>query len=214
VIVGDAPLTELPPPLVAGAFAIQNGQFRWLATLPGGRFGDGGDVNDLGLIAGQSSLPGPGIYGWVGHAVIWNGDHVLDLGTLPGTTTSLSTGINDNGEVIGYSDSHGFIYTGGTMKALPELPGLADSFPQDINSSGYAVGWAADTSYNERRAFLYGRGITYDLNDLIPADSGWFLVSATGINEAGEIAGFGIHHEQLRSFLLTPLKKLKPHPQR
>jgi probable HAF family extracellular repeat protein len=211
VIVGDAPLTE-DPPRFAGAFAIHNGEFRWLGTLPGGVYSDAGGVNNLGQIAGQGSLPVGG--GLVGHAVVWDGDRIFDLGTLPGTTTSLSTGINDHGEVIGYTDSRGFIYTGGAMKALPELPGHAYSSPYDINNSGFVVGQATDSSFNERRAFLYGRGFTYDLNDLIPADSGWFLVSADGINEAGEIVGFGLYQEQLRSFILTPLKKLKPHPQR
>jgi len=31
-----------------------------------------------------------------------------------------------------------------------------------------------------------------DLNDLIPAGSGWELVTAFGINDAGQIAGTGV----------------------
>jgi probable HAF family extracellular repeat protein len=43
-----------------------------------------------------------------------------------------------------------------------------------------------------------------DLNNLIPAGSGWILVEATAINKAGQIAGVGTINGQTRAFLLTP----------
>jgi len=40
----------------------------------------------------------------------------------------------------------------------------------------------------------------FDLNELA-ADSGWVLELATGINDAGQITGIGLHHGQSRAFL-------------
>jgi probable HAF family extracellular repeat protein len=45
----------------------------------------------------------------------------------------------------------------------------------------------------------------YSVNSLIPADSGWTLVVATGINEAGQIVGSGlVANGETHAFLLTP----------
>jgi hypothetical protein len=44
-----------------------------------------------------------------------------------------------------------------------------------------------------------------NLNSRLPAGSGWELVEATAINEAGQIAGYGRHEDRLRAFLLTPM---------
>jgi hypothetical protein len=43
-----------------------------------------------------------------------------------------------------------------------------------------------------------------DLNTLIPADSGWILLSASHINDMGQIAGNGFLNGVLHAFLLIP----------
>jgi probable HAF family extracellular repeat protein len=43
-----------------------------------------------------------------------------------------------------------------------------------------------------------------NLNDLIPADSGWVLSEAHGINDAGQIVGVGTVGGLFHAFLLTP----------
>jgi hypothetical protein len=51
-------------------------------------------------------------------------------------------------------------------------------------------------------------GVRYDLNNLIPADLGWNLLEAWGINNAGQIAGTGSHNGvATHAFLLTPIYK-------
>lgn len=45
---------------------------------------------------------------------------ITDLGTLPGDTNSVASGINGNGQVVGYSDTgsfdnHAFLYSKGSM---------------------------------------------------------------------------------------------------
>ena len=43
-----------------------------------------------------------------------------------------------------------------------------------------------------------------DLNSLIPAGSGWVLEAAKAINNAGQIAGFGMINGAEHAFLLSP----------
>ncbi len=43
-----------------------------------------------------------------------------------------------------------------------------------------------------------------DLNSLLPSGSGWNLGGATGINDSGQIVGYGIDNGQDHAFLLTP----------
>jgi probable HAF family extracellular repeat protein len=46
----------------------------------------------------------------------------------------------------------------------------------------------------------------YDLNTLIDPSSGWRLMDAQDINDAGQIVGYGINgNEQGHAFLLTPV---------
>lgn len=52
-------------------------------------------------------------------------------------------------------------------------------------------------------AFLYAGGQMYDLNNLIPANTGWELTQATGISESGQIAGYGVLNKRIHAFLLT-----------
>jgi probable HAF family extracellular repeat protein len=42
------------------------------------------------------------------------------------------------------------------------------------------------------------------LNRLIPANSGWVLGEANGINDLGQIVGYGTIRRQTHAFLLTP----------
>jgi len=52
-----------------------------------------------------------------------------------------------------------------------------------------------------------------DLNTLIPANSGWILTSATGINDAGQIVGYGINPQGVYAgYELTPVSSQVPEP--
>src|SRR5215204_2010392 len=117
---------------------------------------------------------------------------VQDLGTLGGSH-SWASAINDPGQVVGYSNLagdqnyHAFLYKDGKMTDLGTLGGTS-SEAKGINISSQVVGWS-DNSSGERRGFLYdsANGMK-DLNDLIPADSGWTIYEAAGINTDGQIA--------------------------
>jgi T5SS/PEP-CTERM-associated repeat protein/probable HAF family extracellular repeat protein len=74
----------------------------------------------------------------------------------------------------------------------------------DINDGEQVVGNARNAA-SQNRAFLWENGQMKDLNNFVPADSGWALVSAEAINQRGQIVGFGVINGQTHAFLLTPL---------
>ena len=87
---------------------------------------------------------------------------MTDLGTLGGST-AMAWGINDHGEVVGYSNTaggqeHAFLYSGGTMVDLNSLlvPGSGWTLKRAyaINNAGQIAGWGADPFGGTQVAFL------------------------------------------------------------
>ncbi|MCX6664990.1 MAG: PEP-CTERM sorting domain-containing protein, partial [Euryarchaeota archaeon] len=76
-------------------------------------------------------------------------------------------------------------------------------FARAINNLGQIVGSSTTPGNTAQHAFLWQNGIIYDLNDFISPDSGWELIEANDINDAGQIVGYGIHNGSIRAFLLT-----------
>ena len=142
-------------------------------------------------------------------AVLWKGGK-LEVLPRPGTSQSAISGpqeqanaINDLGLIVGESVPSG----GGTgSRAViwenkqPRLLGGGRAFA--INNAGLIVGAQKDRGTD--RAQLWRDGGQLDLNELLPADGGWLLLRANGINEAGQIVGAGMVGGQQRAFLLTP----------
>jgi probable HAF family extracellular repeat protein len=121
-----------------------------------------------------------------------------NLGTLGGDYNydSSATGINNIGQVVGYSRdsnyrSRAFIYDiSNGMKDLGSLGG--NSYARSINNVGQVVGESYDIN-GLRRGFIYdsSNGMR-DINSFVePADlNGWILSFASGINDVGDIVGF------------------------
>lgn len=113
-----------------------------------------------------------------------------DLGSLSGSNGSAALGINNSGQVVGYSStsngySHAFLYNGGNMSDLGTLGGGSESYSEGINDSGQVVGYAF-TSDGLAHAFLYSGGALMDLGTL-QGPSG--VSYAYGINSSGQIVG-------------------------
>jgi probable HAF family extracellular repeat protein len=98
-------------------------------------------------------------------------------------------------------DSHAFLYSNSPIMDLRTLGGDI-SYAYGINASGRVVGDSL-TASGDDHAFPYRNRMMTDLHDLLPAGSGWVLLSATGINNAGQIVGYGTRNGQTRAFLLN-----------
>ena len=146
-------------------------------------------INDSGQIAGQlasSAFP----YSPQPAAALYTGGIATPLGFLPGRTQSWAAGINNSGQVVGYSDTplgnaEAFLYSGGVMTGLGFLPGDTQSRATGINDSGQIVGWSTDAS-GKREAFLYSAGVMTGLGTL----SGYAESVATAINDSGQVVGY------------------------
>jgi probable HAF family extracellular repeat protein len=156
-------------------------------------------INNTGQVTGQAYLSGDTIY----HAFVYANGSMQDLGTLGAPGNSVGHGINSAGDVTGQANQHAFLYAGGTMKDLGTL-GAGSSEGWSINDAGQIVGDSA-TASGATHAFLDSNGMMQDLNSLLAGpNSGWMLESATGINNSGQIAGYGTLDGQEHAFLLTP----------
>jgi probable HAF family extracellular repeat protein len=188
------------------AFLYSDGVINDLGTLPNGTASLGKGINNIGQITGYGDT------GNVTHAFIYQGDQLVDIGTLPGGTMSQGAAINDHGQVTGFSNTanagnHAVRYTHGKMRDLGVLHGTSESSGSALNKYGDVVGSAGDPKTGFQHAFLYTDGIMKDLNNLIPRKSGWILQGASGINDRGEIIGFGTlngGNGVPQAFILTP----------
>jgi probable HAF family extracellular repeat protein len=170
-------------------------------------------INASGQVVGESQT-GTGSSSSTDHAVLFSGGTIKDLGTFGGDT-SVANGINAAGEITGSADTtgdqegHAFIYQNGVMTDLGTLGGDF-STGQGINSEGDVVSFSAVTDNLYDDATLYEDGTLYDLNNLIPANPNYYLDVATGINDQGQIVGYGDDGNLYSAFLLTPTAVPEP----
>jgi probable HAF family extracellular repeat protein len=184
-----------------------NGTTGTLTTLGdqlGGTYSIGTGVNDSGQVVGAATVANGNLHGF-----LYSAGKMTDLGTFGGIY-SYANAVNNSGEVVGWSDlssevEHAFLYSGGKMTDLGILPSAKGSIASSINSSGVVVGFATYGSHvSQRHAVLYTSSGPVDLNRLIPSGTGWTLLQANGVNDAGQIVGTGLINNIIRAFLLTP----------
>lgn len=188
------------------AFLFSNGTIYDLGTPPGFAFSSGYGINNSNQVTGEACCRNG-----VDHAFLYSNGTMQDLGTLAGGSWSTGRGINDSGQITGWSGTsdghyHAFIYSNGTMSDLGTLPGGTFSSGAAINNLNQVTG-QADAGSGPGGAFLFNNGAMQDLNHLSPPNSGWFLVSGDGVNDAGQIVGNGINpYGQHHAFLLSPVE--------
>jgi probable HAF family extracellular repeat protein len=200
-----------------GAFIWERGVVQPIPYAGGSLVPTG--LNQQGQVVGSRAPSGT----FLGHAFLFSGETITDLGVLPGGETlpdcnfcavgnySIAKAINDMGEVVGQAAAagpvlHAFLWRGGAMEDLGTLPNDNRSYATSINNRGQIVGWSGHASgviIDYTRAVLWDNGSVVDLNDLIPRGSGWTLDSAVAINSSGQIAGNGHRNGLGRPFLLT-----------
>ncbi|MBU6401840.1 MAG: DUF3466 family protein [Verrucomicrobia bacterium] len=132
------------------------------------------------------------------HAFLYAGGQTLDLGTLPGGSSSEALALNSLGQVVGDSTvsggaTHAFLYANGQMTDLGTLPRGYSSYATGINDAGQIVGWSDTTpaGYSYPRpdhAFLYSAGQMEDLGSVGTLFATWS--HAMAINASGQVAGW------------------------
>lgn len=143
------------------------------------------DINDAGVIVGSANAGGTDL----GHAVVWNGGSVVDLGTLGTGSFSEAWGVNNVGQIVGWSymngaslGVHGFLHT--EAAGLVDLtPGSDSGYALDINDAGQVTGY--QTALGGFHAFRWQAGTAVDLG-VVPGFAhsfGW------AINRGGWVAG-------------------------
>jgi probable HAF family extracellular repeat protein len=203
---------------------------RPLRPLPGDNVSFAFGINERGQAVGVSglcsntTLPPNGPPGGP-HAVLWEEDgtpRLIDTSSLgaPVDGNNVATSINDRGELVGTTllldgTVHSFVWNHGHIRDLGTLPGDFATIAGccgTVNNSGEVVGFAFPGPFGSGHAIAWlDNNGPVDLNDLIPANSGYYLVNSGGINDAGEIVAGAFKDGQIRSVLLRPMGRPVPH---
>ncbi len=171
------------------AFLWDQGKMAALPPLDGSMFSEGLDVNDAGIVVGQSN----------GIAVSWQNGRVHVIGTLGGGS-SFATGINPSGVIIGNGatpsgDFHGWVFKNGVMTDLGGFGG-ASSSADGIDSAGDIVGHFEIAPGNPHGYLLSSAGAFRDLGALAGGSS-----NANAISNSGLVAGEGSSPDTVHALL-------------
>jgi len=213
-IVGWAEIDDLNSP--RRAFLWQNGEMSELGNLEGSIGGQGIAINNAGLIVGQAWSAQHTTW----RPAIWRDGQIIDLGNFGGGIFGLGgvcIDLNEAGDVVGYTgwdpfSVRAFLYRDGRKYPLPEKLHWTNSFAWSINDNRQVVG-AART---ERTGIWQDIGVIWEwerpveyLIALIPPKSDWFIGTAIGINNAGQITGTGYRlsdPDYTKGYLITPVQ--------
>ena len=173
-----------------------------------------GNPIDLGLLEGgegvalnessQIALGMVDLTSGVQFARFWENGTVTPVDPIDETGNPQCRAINNKGQVVGHAPTvdgnRAFLWDKGVISSLGTLGGES-SHARALNDVGMVVGQAVNAS-GDGVAFLWRKGKMTALNSLIDPASGWFLLEANDINNAGQIIGHGIHGTFDGSFLL------------
>tara|TARA_R110002073_G_scaffold118918_5_gene259181 strand:- start:98175 stop:99434 length:1260 start_codon:yes stop_codon:yes gene_type:complete len=200
VIVGQA---SINPGFSKGFIWDQVNPVQIAGTLPGFMGGANRGINNDGRVVGSSFF-----FGDPDDATLAvpddRGGYEYPAIAPAGFHFSNATAINNNAVMVGHtsyesttSSWNAVIYTGDDrdpVQVLGTIAGLNTSESLDVNDSGMVVGYAWDGTGSgfDPRAWAWVDGEMYDLNDMLDDESDFEMLSrATGVNNSGDIVGFG-----------------------
>jgi hypothetical protein len=169
-------------------------------------------INNSGRIVGNGIDPNNAAVN-VGYVLDTSTNMAFSVGALPGMNGALNFGVSNAGHVVGSSmlnqgAGSPFIFTDSAgILAIPLPTGTTQGSARGVNSSGMAVGIASSAF---AIPFLFDGTNTFRLGDLIPAGSGWDLLtntssSALGISEDGIIVGTGVFNGAIHAYAMVPV---------
>lgn len=179
------------------AFVYRDGK----VTTPPIRIGDFGEVSQIN---NRGQIVGKYYSYWDGDRRAFLRQHGVTVELFPDATDSAAYGINDSGQITGYTSSHGgyvgYVYREGQVRLLGELEPGGGSIGRAINRWGHVTGEARVGT--KTHAFRYRNGVMTDLGVLGNGDD------ATGlaINDAGQVVGSSKrNYDELtwRAFIFT-----------
>lgn len=186
------------------AFLYQNDTFTLLAPV---KPGDAGisfarGVNERGDVAGYAiqptgttiDLPNPdGTTSptplWSQFAFVYSGGQLRKVDSLADSNRpTMATGINNDGDVIGWSERHAVLWPhGGGIVDLGVLPGDTDSTPMAINAKGQVAGLSHPLQNTFDPTFPY-HPFLYDGGTMTPIPvPGVIGSSGVFLNDRGEV---------------------------
>ncbi len=198
--------------LLAHAFRWKDGRMIDLGGIDATYNSLGDSINDLGWVTGfaQTGVNDPSFLFPLAHAVLWRNRKALDLGTLAGGSVSLGISVNNDGEVVGFSDNgvpdpfaafffpvdtqvRTFLWKRGALEDIGTLggpsavpgPGCNNQRPGVIVGSSY-IDFTPNTSSGQPTIdpFLWDNGVITDLGNL----GGTFNFGQCA-NNRGEVIG-------------------------
>jgi probable HAF family extracellular repeat protein len=203
-------------------FLIDSGGIRGLGNLGGLGGGGAMSINGAGEIVGYSQTPTTPTndYWNPGHAFVYTkAKGLVDLNLMIGSGGSWellqANHINARGEIVGFGTLNkvlrAFLFAYGVVLDLGTFPNGGISVATSINNRGEIVGYAYLDGSGEGnyRACVFSLGIgPMNLNNLIDPRLGWVLAQATGVNDVGQIVGWGSRQGApgTRGFLMTPTR--------
>lgn len=126
--------------------------------------------------------------------------------------------VNSSGLAVGAAASaatghvHLATWQNGVITDEGHLPGM-DCFGEAINEFGDVAGWARTFANPPYVGIVKLAGSPIqNLNDLLPAQSGWTAVRAHGINNDGHIVGSGVIDGYFEPFVMVPTQVLLAQP--
>ena len=144
-------------------------------------------INNGGTIAGTDNANSP-----QGFTLTLPNNFTAE--NFPGATSTMVTGINQNGSTVGiYVDAagntHGFTLIGGTYQTVDNPASTVFNQGLGINDSNTTVGYYASTQAGGTGQIAYSQsgGVFTDINALLPVNAN---SQAVGIDNAGDIVGF------------------------
>lgn len=174
-----------------------------VAVMKADEFSSVCDINDAGQVAGAFNsevaiLP-----------FLWSAGGVQELPLPGGASGGEACGINQIGEMVGYSSGEKGLQAvvwreGKAPQELAPLPGDSFSTARRINDSGQVAGTSG--SGNNRQAVVWSKNGVVQRLGTLPGDSS---SEATGISLAGEVVGYSEGPKGTRAFLWSGEKGMQ-----